>query len=49
MFYLIIWLILWLITGAGSFTFGNPVFWSFIVALLADLLIRGWPYISRGR
>lgn len=33
--------------GAPSFALGNPIFWSFIVALIADLLIHGWPYIVR--
>lgn len=47
MFYLIIWLLVWLLTGAAGFTFGSPVFWSFIVALIADLLTRGWPYIVK--
>ena len=47
MFYTLIWLIMWLLLGANGFTFGNPVFWSFIVALIADLIIHGYPYFRR--
>lgn len=47
MFYTILWLIIWLIGGATGFTFGSPVFWSFIVALVADLFIHGYPYFKR--
>lgn len=31
--------------GATGLTFGSPVFWAFIVALLADLVTHGWPYL----
>ena len=47
MYYILIWLIVWLLTGATSFSVGNPVFWSFIVALIADIFIHAWPYIRR--
>lgn len=47
MFYTIFWLILYLVADAPSINFTSPIFWSLIVALLADLFIRGWPYIVR--
>lgn len=47
MFYTLIWLIIWLMAGAPAFSFSSPVFWSFIVALLADIFIHGWPYFRR--
>lgn len=47
MYYILIWLIVWLLLGANSFSLGSGVFWSFIVALIADLVVHGWPYIIR--
>jgi len=47
MFYTILWLIIWLLIGAPGFSFSTPIFWSFIIAILADALIHGWPYIIR--
>lgn len=47
MFYTILWLIVWLLTGAASFSFSSPVFWSLIVALVADALVHGYPYWRR--
>jgi hypothetical protein len=48
MFYIIIFLIVWLLTGAAAFSVGGPVFWAFIIALVADILVHSWPYIRRG-
>ena len=47
MFYTVIWLIMWLLLGAQGFSLGSGVFWSFIVALVCDLVIHGYPYWRR--
>jgi hypothetical protein len=46
MYYTILWLIIWLLTGAGGFSFNSPVFWSLIVAVVADIFLKGF---FRGR
>lgn len=47
MFYTILFLIVWLVGGAASFSFSSPVFWGLIVALIADALVHGYPYLRR--
>lgn len=47
MVYTIIWLIVWLCSGATTFTFGTGgVFWALVVAILADIFWTG--YWNRG-
>lgn len=43
MFYTIFWIIMWLLLGKTTFTFGTGTeFWALIVAVLADVLYVGW-------
>lgn len=43
MFYTIIWLIVWLLLGNLSFTFGTGgAFWALVVAIIADIFTFGY-------
>lgn len=45
MWYTILWLIVWLLLGNSTFTFGTGgAFWALVVAIVADLFFVGfWP------
>lgn len=43
MFYTILWLVVWLIVGNTTFTFGTGgAFWALVVAIIADVLWVGY-------
>jgi hypothetical protein len=43
MLYTIIWLVVWLLLGNSTFTFGNGgAFWSLVIALIVDILWTGY-------
>lgn len=43
MFYTIIWLIIWLVTGGTTFTFGTGgAFWGLVIAIIADVFYFGF-------
>ena len=41
-----IWILLWLISGAGTLALGTPVFWALLFAIVYDLFYNG--YYQRG-
>jgi hypothetical protein len=42
MFYTILFVILWLMSGGAALAIGTPVFWALIVAVLADIFAFGY-------
>lgn len=43
MFYTIIWLIVWLLSGATTFTFGTGgAFWALLIVVVADIFYFGF-------